>query len=219
MAPGSFCSLHAFIIDVPIALDPSHSSPVAPTVTRQWGCHRGFERARYVHRANGRGLVLPGAPVFMRAYKRLAGARGCNAAVCDARQACTAPACGEPRLRQPRRLAAVGRKPLPVLNALDMWLCVPTVHAAVNNLLHAVFLNELLPKSDGADISYLVFCIIFPAPVMDNFFMIYDPYFVVVVADDVQSSLMAVPQMRIFVLIVRRDDGGANQGSDGCRLG
>ncbi|KAJ7710871.1 hypothetical protein B0H17DRAFT_1190552 [Mycena rosella] len=40
-----------------------------------------------------------------------------------------------------------------LLNALDMWLlCVRTVHAAVNALLHAGFLNELLPKSDGADV-------------------------------------------------------------------
>ncbi|KAJ7701110.1 hypothetical protein B0H17DRAFT_1195405 [Mycena rosella] len=62
MAPGSFRSLHAFIIDVPIALDPSHSSPVAPTVTRQWGCHRCVMvlgrvplRWRYLHAVNGKG--------------------------------------------------------------------------------------------------------------------------------------------------------------------
>ncbi|KAJ7693885.1 hypothetical protein B0H17DRAFT_1132267 [Mycena rosella] len=96
-------------------------------------------------------LMLLGEPALTRAYK-LAGARGCNAAVCDARQVCTAPTCGEPRPRQPRRLAAVGRKPLPVLKALDTWLCVRTVHTTVNTLLHDAFLNELLPKSDGADV-------------------------------------------------------------------
>ncbi|KAJ7687286.1 hypothetical protein B0H17DRAFT_1203748 [Mycena rosella] len=273
MALGSLRSLHTFIIDVPIAPGPSHSSPVAPTVIRQWGAiatsfehtgtstllahaeglitlathaerycrtqgvdcaplvvlRAGMLRASsewpralpgapaftwaYIRLAGARVYntaarqlgatciermagALPGAPAFTWAYIRLTGARVCNAAVCNARQA-------------PAASTASGGGMEAASGAKCAGYVVVRAHRAaeVNTLLHASFLNELLPKSDGADISYLVFCIIFLAPVIHNFFMIYDPYFVVVAADDVQSSLMAVSQMRIFVFIVRATTG------------